>query len=94
MHSSQGVAGTVDTREHLIAAVKSAVEEDHRLVFAYLYGSLVRGEAFRDVDLGVYLQDPYWIISDSKLLSLVRKNISDCDAFIQAIQIYVSSRSG
>lgn len=33
----------------------------------------------------------YWIISDSKLLSLVRENISDFDAFIQAIQAYAST---
>jgi len=48
----------VDTREQVIDAVKNVVGEDHRLVFAYLYGSLVRGEAFRDVDLGVYIRDP------------------------------------
>jgi uncharacterized protein YutE (UPF0331/DUF86 family) len=34
----------------------------------------------------------YWVISDSKLLSLVRENSLDFDAFIQAIQAYVSSR--
>jgi uncharacterized protein YutE (UPF0331/DUF86 family) len=33
----------------------------------------------------------YWIISDSKLLSLVRENSSDFDAFIHAIQLYVST---
>jgi len=35
----------------------------------------------------------YWIISDSKLLSLVRENSSDFDAFIYAIQVYVSSKA-
>jgi uncharacterized protein YutE (UPF0331/DUF86 family) len=35
----------------------------------------------------------YWIISDSKSLSLVRKNSSDFDAFIQAIQTYASTQA-
>lgn len=48
----------MDTREQVIAAVKNVLEQDQRLVFAYIYGSFVRGEAFRDVDVGVYLRDP------------------------------------
>jgi uncharacterized protein YutE (UPF0331/DUF86 family) len=35
----------------------------------------------------------YWIISDSKLLSLVRENGSDFDAFIYAIQAYASTQA-
>jgi uncharacterized protein YutE (UPF0331/DUF86 family) len=35
----------------------------------------------------------YWIISDSKLLSLVRENSSDFDAFIHAIQAYASTQA-
>jgi uncharacterized protein YutE (UPF0331/DUF86 family) len=36
----------------------------------------------------------YWIISDPKLLSLVRENSLDFDAFIDAIRVYVSSKAG
>jgi Uri superfamily endonuclease len=35
----------------------------------------------------------YWVISDSKLLSLVRENSLDFDAFIQAIRAYISTRA-
>jgi uncharacterized protein YutE (UPF0331/DUF86 family) len=35
----------------------------------------------------------YWIISDSKLLSLIRENGSDFDAFIYAIQAYASTQA-
>lgn len=48
----------MDNRERVIAAVKNALGEDHRLAFAYIYGSFARGEAFQDVDVGVYLCDP------------------------------------
>ncbi|MBS1238877.1 MAG: hypothetical protein H6R38_195 [Deltaproteobacteria bacterium] len=34
----------------------------------------------------------YWVISDSKLLSLVRENIADFVDFIGAIQTYVSPK--
>ena len=35
----------------------------------------------------------YWIISDPKLLSLIRENSPDFDAFIYAIQVYASSKA-
>jgi predicted nucleotidyltransferase len=48
----------VDNRDLIIATIKNGLEEDNRLVFAYLYGSFARAEAFRDVDIGVYLRNP------------------------------------
>jgi predicted nucleotidyltransferase len=60
----------LDTRERFIAAVKNVLEQDQRLVFAYIYGSFVRGEAFRDVDVGVCLRDsvenPFGVSFDVK----------------------------
>lgn len=35
----------------------------------------------------------YWVISDSKLLSMVRENNSDFNAFIDGIHVYVSARA-
>jgi hypothetical protein len=35
----------------------------------------------------------YWVISDSKLLSLVRENSPDFDTFIQAIRAFISTRA-
>jgi hypothetical protein len=35
----------------------------------------------------------YWVISDSRLLSLVRENSPDFDTFIQAIRAYISTRA-
>jgi len=45
-------------QERIISAVKSVLESDHRPVFAYIYGSFARAEAFRDFDVGIYLRDP------------------------------------
>ncbi len=56
----------MDARKKIIAAFKNVLEPDDRIVFAYLYGSFARGEAFRE-------------------------NSSDFDAFIHAIQLYVST---
>jgi|APMed6443717190_1056831.scaffolds.fasta_scaffold12557_2 predicted nucleotidyltransferase len=54
----QRVAETVDTQERIKTAVANVLEQDQRLVFAYIYGSFARAEAFRDIDVGVYLRDP------------------------------------
>jgi predicted nucleotidyltransferase len=60
----------LDTRKRFIAAVKNVLEQDQRLVFAYTYESFVRGEAFRDVHVGVYLCDsaenPFGVSFDVK----------------------------
>jgi predicted nucleotidyltransferase len=48
----------MDARKKIIAAFKNVLEPDDRIVFAYLYGSFARGEAFRDIDVAVYLRDP------------------------------------
>ena len=48
----------MDTQERIKTAVANVLEQDQRLVFAYIYGSFARAEAFRDIDVGVYLRDP------------------------------------
>jgi len=53
----QRVAETVDTQERIKTAVANVLEQDQRLVFAYIYGSFARAEAFRDIDVGVYLKE-------------------------------------
>jgi predicted nucleotidyltransferase len=46
-------------REKLLTLMKNAFEGDDRIVFAYTYGSFIRGESFRDVDIAIYVRDSY-----------------------------------
>ena len=32
--------------------------KDERVVFAYVYGSFVKEQSFRDIDIGIYVKDP------------------------------------
>jgi uncharacterized protein YutE (UPF0331/DUF86 family) len=57
------------------------------------YGRGVAGMNIDKERINNSLIHRYWIISDSKPLSLVRKNSSDFDAFIQAIQTYASTQA-
>jgi uncharacterized protein YutE (UPF0331/DUF86 family) len=57
------------------------------------YGQGVAGMNIDKERINNSLIHRYWIISDSKSLSLVRKNSSDFDAFIQAIQTYASTQA-
>jgi len=61
---------------------------EHRILPAELAKKLKPFFDFRDS-----LIHRYWVISDAKLLSLVRENSPDFVAFIQAIQTYVSTRA-
>jgi uncharacterized protein len=52
---------------HLISKV---MEKDQRVVFAYLYGSTIHEEQYRDIDIGIYMsggEDPQELSSDLKI---------------------------
>jgi len=52
---------------HLISKV---MEKDQRVVFAYLYGSTIYEEQYRDIDIGIYIsggEDPQELSSDLKI---------------------------
>jgi predicted nucleotidyltransferase len=57
-------------REKVIHLIKAVLVQDGRVVFAYVYGSFVRGESFRDIDIGVHVrnpeENPFVISSDIK----------------------------
>ncbi len=53
----------------LIHILPRVLGRDPRVVFAYLYGSLARGESGRDVDIAVYAKDmdnPFQLSADLK----------------------------
>ena len=57
-------------RETIEAGIHALLEQDPRLVFAYLYGSFTRKEPFHDIDVGIYAADteanPYVLSADLK----------------------------
>ncbi len=57
-------------KEKLINLIKDVLARDERIVFAYAYGSFVREEPFRDVDIAIYIknpkENPFIITSDIK----------------------------
>ena len=42
-------------RERLVSEIESFLREREEIVFAYLHGSFITSEPFRDIDLAVYL---------------------------------------
>jgi len=46
------------SEKDLIERIRRALAGDEKVCFAYLYGSLARGERFRDVDIAVVTSDP------------------------------------
>jgi len=39
----------------MINLIKDVLNKDDRLVFAYLYGSFVKEDEYRDIDIGIYI---------------------------------------
>ncbi|MGQ9645782.1 MAG: nucleotidyltransferase domain-containing protein [Thermodesulfobacteriota bacterium] len=59
-------------KQKMLKLLGKALDEDDKVVFAYLYGSFVKGEFFRDIDIGIYVknpeENPFVISSDLKTL--------------------------
>ena len=65
-------------KEIILNILKEVLTRDGRIVFAYVYGSFVKEESFRDIDLGIYVinrdENPFIISSDIQIqLSHVAK---------------------
>ena len=65
-------------KEIILNILKEVLTRDGRIVFAYVYGSFVKEESFRDIDLGIYVinrdENPFIISSDMQIqLSHVAK---------------------
>ena len=45
-------------QERVLNLIKDVLTRHEGVIFAYAYGSLVRGEPFRDVDIAVYVKSP------------------------------------
>jgi uncharacterized protein len=52
---AQPRAASPDEREHLMQEIESLLRAREEIVFAYLHGSFITGEFFRDVDLALYV---------------------------------------
>jgi len=55
-------------KEMIIDLIRDILIKDDRLVFAYLYGSFVKEDEYRDIDIGIYIknpdENPFFISSD------------------------------
>ena len=45
-------------REKSLSLIKEVLDRDGRTIFAYAYGSFVKEESFRDIDIGIYIKNP------------------------------------
>jgi predicted nucleotidyltransferase len=43
----------------LILSISEILKKDPRVIFAYLYGSVIEEQNFQDVDVGVYILEKY-----------------------------------
>jgi predicted nucleotidyltransferase len=44
-------------KEKLLKLLKEVLVKDERVIFAYIYGSFVKEQFFRDIDIRIYIKD-------------------------------------
>jgi len=77
----------------MINLLTNALAKDDRVVFAYAYGSFIKEQSFRDIDVGIYVknpeENPFVISSDIKtqLSRIFKKENIDLPADQFDIQI-------
>lgn len=60
-------------KKEIIEILKNILRGKENILFAYLFGSFVEGEAFRDIDIGVYLAHPEEVDTTEFEFSLERE---------------------
>ncbi len=45
-------------KEKMLNLLRKVLTQDERVVFAYAYGSFVKEQSFRDIDVGIYVKNP------------------------------------
>jgi predicted nucleotidyltransferase len=45
-------------KKAMLNLFKKVLTQDERVVFAYVYGSFVKEQSFRDIDVGIYVKNP------------------------------------
>jgi predicted nucleotidyltransferase len=57
-------------KQEVLTVIRNVLTRDDRVVFAYVYGSFVQEDSFRDIDVGVYVkipeENPFVISADIK----------------------------
>lgn len=69
--------------ETLINTIKEVLNNDERVIFAYLHGSAIKGSPFNDIDIAVFSEEgvsPYELSSDLKV-ALYKSTGIPADAF-------------
>lgn len=46
-----------DKKHEIENNIKELLLKDENIIFAYIYGSFVNEDLFRDIDIGIYLKD-------------------------------------
>lgn len=72
----------------IIPTIQNVLKKDSRVIFAYLYGSAIKGDSYRDIDVGVYIDkghDSFVVSSDLKIDLSIETGISPDQFDIQII---------
>ncbi len=70
-------------KKEILNAIKEVLQEDHRVLFAYLYGSFLKQDAPNDIDIAIYADDgvmPHALSADLKV-ALYRRTGGAPDLF-------------
>jgi predicted nucleotidyltransferase len=73
---------------NLIKSIQKVIEKDNRVVFAYLYGSVLEGDKYRDIDIGIYITegyDPFIVSSNLEIALSIETGISPDNFDIRVI---------
>ena len=80
-------------KEKLLNLLREVILKDERVIFAYVYGSFVKEQSFRDIDIGIYVKDsqenPFVLSADikTKLSRVVSREDMDFTADQFDVQI-------
>lgn len=57
-NSKEGKSLRSIEKERVLNLIKDGLIQDERVIFAYVYGSFIREDSFRDIDIAIYVKNP------------------------------------
>lgn len=63
------------SKEHICLVIQACLDRQEQVVFAYLFGSFVAKDVYRDIDIGIYMEPYPDLIDLGKIQAALEKKL-------------------
>lgn len=65
------------TKEQIKSTIKDHLESRDEIIFAYVFGSFIRKESYRDIDIGIFTEEDLDLIEIGRIQTELQNTVDD-----------------